>query len=145
VLDLVEVSGATGHSLDDAVAVYFAIDDRLGLHALRELISSLPRQERWEALARRALWEDLQSEHRALTADILRETGNGSVRERVAAWVRENASAVERCEQVLADVKAGNAPDLATLSVAVRELRNLIEATSTPTGAGAERPIASVD
>jgi glutamate dehydrogenase len=145
VLDLVEVSGATGSSLDDAVAVHAAIDDRLGLHALRELISSLPRQERWEALARRALWEDLQSEHRALTADILRESGSGAVRERVAAWVRENAAAVERCEQVLADVKAGNAPDLATLSVAVRELRNLIEATTSPAGAGAERPIASVD
>jgi hypothetical protein len=33
---------------------------------------------------------------------------------------------------VLADVKAGDAPDLATLSVAVREIRNLIEATAVP-------------
>jgi hypothetical protein len=33
---------------------------------------------------------------------------------------------------VLADVKAGDEPDLATLSVAVREIRNLIEATAAP-------------
>jgi glutamate dehydrogenase len=147
VLDLVEVAAATGLSLDDATAVYFAIDDRLDLHSLRERIAALPRKERWEALARRALWEDLQSEHRALTADILRESTNGAVAERVATWVTHNASAVERCEQVLADVKAGHASDLATLSVAVRELRNLIDATAAPASGVNEpvkRPVAPV-
>jgi glutamate dehydrogenase len=148
VLDLVEVSAATRVSLDEATAVHFAIDDRLGLHALRELIAALPRQERWEALARRALWEDLQGEHRSLTTDILEEA-SGSGGARVARWIEENATAVDRCEHILADVKAGNAPDLATLSVAVRELRNLIEATAVPASAPgdatAERPAASVD
>jgi glutamate dehydrogenase len=147
VLDLVEVASATSMSLDEATAVYFAIDDRLGLHGLRELVAALPRQERWEALARRALWEDLQGEHRALTTDILREAAGGGAH-RVARWIDDNAAAVERCEHILADVKAGNAPDLATLSVAVRELRNLIEATATgavPTPEPAERPTATVD
>jgi glutamate dehydrogenase len=146
VLDLVEVAATTGVSLDDASAVYFAIDDRLGLHALRELISALPRQERWESLARRALWEDLQNEHRALTADILLEPHNAAVTERVARWINDNGTAVDRCEQVLADARAGNAQDLATLSVAVRELRNLIEATAAPASAAdpLERPVAPV-
>ena len=147
VLDLVEVAAATGLSLDEAIAVYFAIDDRLDLHSLRERIASLPRKERWEALARRALWEDLQSEHRALTADILREPDNGAVAERVATWLAHNAPAVERCEQVLSDVKAGDASDLATLSVAVREIRNLIEATAAPASKvnePAEQPVAPV-
>jgi glutamate dehydrogenase len=147
VLDLVEVAAATGLSLDEAIAVYFAIDDRLDLHSLRERVAALPRKERWEALARRALWEDLQSEHRALTADILRESENGAVAERVATWVTRNASAVERCEQVLEDVKAGDASDLATLSVAVREIRNLIEATAAPASGASEpveRPVAPV-
>jgi glutamate dehydrogenase len=47
--------------------------------------------------------------------------------------VAHNALPVERCQQVLADVKAGGAFDLATLSVAVREIRNLIDATAAPT------------
>jgi glutamate dehydrogenase len=145
VLDLVEVAAATSLSLEEAIAIYFAIDDRLDLHSLRERITALPRKERWEALARRALWEDLQSEHRALTADILRESANSLVAERVATWIRHNAHAVERCEQVLADVKAGDASDLATLSVAVREIRNLIEGTSAPAARASEpveRPVA---
>jgi glutamate dehydrogenase len=140
VLDLVEVAAATGLSLDEAMGVYFAIDDRLDLHSLRGRIAALPRKERWEALARRALWEDLQSEHRALTTDILRESETDAVAERVATWVTQNAAAVERCEQVLADVKAGDASDLATLSVAVREIRNLIESIPAP-AAGASEPV----
>jgi glutamate dehydrogenase len=119
--------------------VYFAIGDRLGLHSVRERISELPREERWEALARRALWEDLHTEQRALAADVLRESpDDGPVEARVGAWVAHNALPVERCLQVLADVKAVGASDLATLSVAVREIRNLIDATAAPGPAASE-------
>src|SRR5438874_7708120 len=90
VLDLVEVAAETGFDLDAAAAVYFAIDDRLDLHSLRARIAALPRKERWEALARRALWEDLQREHRAVTVDILRESANGVAAEPLAAWAARN-------------------------------------------------------
>jgi glutamate dehydrogenase len=124
--------------------VYVAIDDRLELHSLRGRIAALPREDRWDALARRALWEDLQSEHRALTLDVLRESVS-DVEDRVGSWIAHHAPAVERCVQVLADVRAGDAPDLATLSVAVREIRNLIEAGAVPAHdatAPVERPVA---
>jgi glutamate dehydrogenase len=124
--DLVEIASAARLSVEEAAAVYFALGDRLELHVLHERIAALPRQERWEALARRALWEDLHEERRALTADVLQT--NGSDGDRVSAWVARNAPAVDRCLQVLADVKAGGSFDLATLSVAVREIRNLIDA-----------------
>jgi glutamate dehydrogenase len=146
-LDLVDVAAATGLSFEEVTRVYFAIDDQLELHSLRDRIAALPREERWEALARRALWEDLQSEHRALTADVLRESENGPVTERVGTWIAHNAAAVERCVHVLGDVKAGGASDLATLSVAVREIRNLIEATAAPAREArgpVEQPVAPV-
>jgi glutamate dehydrogenase len=146
-LDVVDVAEATGLSFEEVAAVYFAIDDRLELNSLRGRIAALPREERWEALARRALWEDLQSEHRALTADVLREPDNGPAAERLDRWLAHNAAAVERCGQVLADVKAGDASDLATLSVAVREIRNLIEATVAPAREArkpVEQPVAPV-
>src|SRR5207302_7307099 len=112
-LDLVELASATGLAFDEAARTYFAIGERLGLHSLRDRISALPREERWDSLARRALWEDLQSEHRALTADVLQESENGPVAERVSSWIAHNAGAVDRCAEVLADVKAGDASDLA--------------------------------
>jgi glutamate dehydrogenase len=146
-LDLVDVAAATELSFEAVTGVYFAVDEHFELHSLRDRIAALPREERWEALARRALWEDLQHEHRALTTDVLRESGNGLVGERLKTWIAHNGPAVERCLQVLADVKAGDASDLATLSVAVRELRNLIEATAAPgreASKRAERPVAPV-
>ena len=66
------------------------------------------------------------------------------------AWTTKNGAAVERCAQVLADVRGGGAADLATLSVAVRELRNLIDATGSAAapatepganGSGIETPV----
>ena len=77
---------------------------------------------------------------------MLRESESGSGAERVSAWIARNALPVERCRQVLADVKAGTS-DLATLSVAVREIRNLIEATPPPARVRTEpieRPVTQV-
>jgi glutamate dehydrogenase len=145
-LDLVDIGAATGASFEEAMGVYLAIDDRLELHSLRARIAALPREERWEALARRALGEDLYSEQRALATDVLRESWGGTGGERVSAWIARNALPVERCMQVLADVKAGTS-DLATLSVAVREIRNLIEATPPAARVGSEpteRPVAPI-
>jgi glutamate dehydrogenase len=140
-LDIVEAADATGLGFDEVAGVYFAIDDRLELHALRGLIAALPREERWDALARRALWEDLMSEHRALAISVLRSS-DVPVAERLPAWTARNAAPVERCVQVLADVRSGGSADLATLSVAVRELRNLIDATAPAAAAGLE-PVAN--
>jgi glutamate dehydrogenase len=130
VLDLVEIAERANVSLEEAAGVYFALGDRLELHVLHERIGALPRQERWEALARRALWEDLHGERRALTEDVLRTISADGVAGRVDAWLARNAAPVERTLQVLADVRAGGSFDLATLSVAVREIRNLIDATA---------------
>ena len=140
-LDLVELAAASGVGFDEVAGVYFAIDERLELHTLRARIAALPREERWEALARRALWEDLYSEQRALAADVLRESDDGAFADRLNAWLVHNALPVDRCLQVLADVKAGGTADLATLSVAVREIRNLIEATSAPARREPSEPI----
>jgi glutamate dehydrogenase len=63
---------------------------------------------------------------------VLRESERLPVAEWVRTWVAHNALPVERCLQVLEDVKAGATADLATLSVAVREIRNLIDATTAP-------------
>ena len=82
-----------------AAAVYFALGARLELHWLRDRIVDLPRETRWEAMARAALRDDVYSEQAGLTAEVLR-AGAG-----VERWLAENASAVERSLQVLADIR----------------------------------------
>jgi glutamate dehydrogenase len=129
-LDIVEVAGSAGIEVRSAAEVYFALGARLDLHWLRDQVVALERETRWDAMARAALRDDVYAEQAALTAEVLRAGADGrSPRERVDDWLSQNQAPVERCVQVLADIRTAGSPDLARLSVAVREVRNLINAS----------------
>jgi glutamate dehydrogenase len=90
-------------------------------------------------MARAALRDDTYAEQAALTAEVVRVGPDGlGARARIDAWAGQNADAVERCLHVLGDIKAAGVDDLARLSVAVREIRNLTQSTS---AASATEPI----
>jgi glutamate dehydrogenase len=129
--DVVEVAERTGQPLEDVAALHFLVGDRLHLHWLRERIAALPRDDRWQAMARAALRDDLFSLHGELTSDVLQEgPADGDAASRFAAWAEENAAAVERCLTMLGDIRAQGTHDLTTLPVALREVRNLIHSTA---------------
>jgi glutamate dehydrogenase len=137
-LDIVEVAKATGRSLDAVTAVYFRLGGRLQLNWLRDRIAELPRANRWQALARSALRDDLYTLHRALTMAAAK--AEPAVPEALSpdalidAWVDANADAVERSRAMLGDIRATRVFDLTTLPVALREVRNLLqEAAADPT------------
>jgi glutamate dehydrogenase len=124
--DIVDIAEAAGLDVVAAAGVYVALGERLELNWLRDRIVALSRATRWEAMARAALRDDVYAEQAALTAEVVRSGGD------VDAWLARNAVAVERSLQVLADIRAGGTFDLARLSVAVRELRNLIASSGSP-------------
>ena len=125
-LDIVEVASTVGLSIEEVGAVYFKLGDALELHWLRDQIVGLPRDNRWQALARDALRDDLYSQEAGLTADVLRNrTDAPDAKSRIDAWMRENRVAVARCQQVLSDLKSGGNADFAMMSVAMREIRAL--------------------
>ena len=51
--------------------------------------------------------------------------GEGGPAPLLAAWEAGNATALDRAQRLLADLGDGKSADLAMLSVALRELRNL--------------------
>ncbi len=126
-LDITDVANHTGESLDTTAAVYFTLGDRLKLHWLRRHIEALPRDNRWRTLARSALRDDIFNQQASLTAEVLRNTPDDQpVHERIEAWVEANQGPAHRTLQVLADINSSGTFDLSTLSVALREIRNLI-------------------
>jgi glutamate dehydrogenase len=126
-LDITDVANANGESLDAVAAAYFALGDRLKLHWLRRHIEALPRDNRWRTLARSALRDDIFNQQAALTAEVLRNTPQDEQPgERIETWVHANEGPVHRAMQVLADINSSGTFDLSTLSVALREIRNLI-------------------
>jgi glutamate dehydrogenase len=141
VFDIVEVSGATGRKLDIVMKTYFTLGAQIVLTWLRDRIVELPRANRWQALSRAALRDDLYSLHRALTQEVLDAGGeDADVRTAIAAWRKQNEVAVERTLGMLDDIKASRTYDTTTLPVALRELRNLIgETRQSEPGQAAER------
>jgi glutamate dehydrogenase len=134
--DVVEVAAETGLDVKSVARAHFLVGSRLQLHWLRDRIFGLPRDDRWKALARAALRDDLYGLHRELTAEVLRNgLGDRGIDAQVDAWIAANPAA-ERTLQTLADIRVGHVYDLTTLPVAVREVRNLIQAPA-PAGAAA--------
>jgi glutamate dehydrogenase len=133
-LDIVDVASATSQPLEAVAAVYFTLGDRLKLHWLRDHIEALPRDNRWRTLARSALRDDVYSQQAALTAEILRSVPEDlPALERINAWVDTNPGPVERTLQVLSDINSSGIFDLSTLSVALREIRNLTTSSGAST------------
>jgi glutamate dehydrogenase len=141
-LDIVDIATATDEALEEVAATYFTLGDRLRLHWLRGHVEALPRENRWQALARAALRDDLYGQQTELTAEILRNTAPElPAHERIDAWVEANRAQVERALQVLTDISASGTFGLATLSVALREIRNLITSSGVPSTEAEVEPV----
>ena len=130
--DIVQSAAMTARGVEETAAVYFALADRLQLGRLRDLIVALPREDRWSAMARSALREDLYGAHAALTRDALAVGGNGEATERVAAWESRNAAAVERAARTLGEIWESERFTFTTLAVASRVIRTLVAPSSLP-------------
>jgi glutamate dehydrogenase len=132
-LDITDVANSTGESLETTAAVYFTLGDRLKLHWLRRHIEALPRDNRWRTLARSALRDDIFNQHALLAAEVLSETPEDKpAAERIEEWVEANEGPADRTLQVLTDINSSGTFDLSTLSVALREIRNLITTPDAP-------------
>jgi glutamate dehydrogenase len=138
--DIVTSAAATVHGVEETAAVYFLLAERLQLGRLRDLVTLLPRDDRWSSAARSALRDDLYDAHAALTRDVLAIgasgaglTGawavagaTGTAADRVAMWEAQNALAVSRASATLAEIWESNRFTFTTLSVAVRVIRSLV-------------------
>jgi glutamate dehydrogenase len=68
--------------------------------------------------------DDLAGLQRALATNALAAAGDGGA-DPVAAWEARQRGTMERASRILGELRAVPAPDLAMLSVGLRELRNL--------------------
>jgi len=130
--DIVEVATATGREVAEVAEVYFDLASRLQISRLRDQIVALPRDDRWNTMARAALRDDLYAAHAALVQDVLVATSPGTLEQRLADWAEQNASAVGRATQTLTEIWETDRFSLATLSVAVRAIRTVVAAGALP-------------
>ena len=107
--------------------MHFALGERLGLSMLVARILALPRDDRWQTMARAALRDDLHTVHSNLTAQVLAGTdADEPVPVRVADWEDRDAVLVSRAVGTLDEICSDEHADLARLSVGLRVVRTLL-------------------
>ena len=130
--DIVEVTATTERNPADVLEVYFRVGSRLDLNWLRDRIIDLPRANRWQALARASMRDDLFNLYRELTRKVL-DAGNDldpahpavDAQAAIEAWSESNAESLERALGMVAEIRASRIYDNTTLPVALREIRSL--------------------
>ncbi len=127
VLTIVETSKRDGVQPLDVARLHFALGERLGLSALVARILGLPRDDRWQTMARAALREDLHAVHGQLTAQVLSDTpGDKPIPARIADWEEDDEVVVTRAVTTLDEICSDEKADLARLSVGLRVVRTLL-------------------
>ncbi|WP_104081998.1 NAD-glutamate dehydrogenase [Cryobacterium sp. Y11] len=125
-LDVAQIAAKANAPIADVAAVYYEVYNRFGVDNLLERITALPRKDRWQALARAALRDDLYSTVADMTRAVLDETDAGAPDERLLAWEARNAEQLGRARSVFEEVNSLAQDDMASLSVAVRLLRSIV-------------------
>lgn len=125
-LDIAEVATTKQQPVERVAEIYFDLATRLGLPELRDQIAALPADQHWQGLARSAMLDDLASLQCAITGEALNGLDESVSSDKlVAVWQSRNQRAIERTQQLLAELKNAPAMDVSMLSVALRELRHL--------------------
>ncbi|MBL8692012.1 MAG: NAD-glutamate dehydrogenase [Rhodospirillaceae bacterium] len=99
--------------------VYYALGQRLGLDWLKSQAAQLKPQTDWQRQAAAAVLDDLYGHQASLARRVLADSGE------LMTWVEGRKPAVERIDQVLTEMRAAPAVDLAMLAVANRRFGEL--------------------
>jgi glutamate dehydrogenase len=133
-LDAIEVTELADRGELDAernpvetAELYYALSHHLGVDDMLTSISALDRGDRWHALARLSLRDDLYSSLRSITLDALQDSDPGqNTEQKIANWEQTNMARLSRARVSLDEIRRSGRLDLATLSVAVRQIRSMV-------------------
>ena len=70
-LDIVDIATDTGREPDAVAPLYYLVSERFGIDTMLGKVTRLPRDDRWDALARGALRDDLYSVLESLTRAVI--------------------------------------------------------------------------
>ena len=122
--DLIELARRHGRPVEEAATAYWALLEQLDVTWLWNAVGSLPRADRWQSHARAAVRDDLLAALAELADDVIAVGGS------VDKWAQANDRVVQRARNVFGDIRRNGEFNLTTLTVALRQLRNLVLSTA---------------
>jgi glutamate dehydrogenase len=125
--DMVWVAGSTGRPIEQVADVFFAVGAELRLDWLESELARVPVSTRMQRWALQAVREDTLQVRRELAGCVLAESAEGSAEEAVEAFLAERAERVRRFHGFLDALAREGDPDLPGLTLAVRQLRSIVD------------------
>jgi glutamate dehydrogenase len=126
--DIIEVKSTLDCDIESVAKLFYAISERLQLHWIRDAISETIVRNHWNHLATLNLRNDLHANQHNLTELVLRCVDNKRhTGKAMAIWEQQNAVALERYDGILNEFSAMRRCDFQTISVAVSEVRRLVQ------------------
>ncbi|MFE5837517.1 NAD-glutamate dehydrogenase [Arthrobacter sp. NPDC056493] len=130
-LDISLVSEQIREPLATITDLYYTVFQRIGAASLLLRITDLPRQNRWGALARAALRDDVYSAVADMTVSVMQHTRDADPAApdpvgRIVAWERGHQEQLARIKDTFAEVTRPGQVDIASISVALKLLRTLV-------------------
>ena len=118
--DIVEISRRRQADISVVARTYWSVFDALDLGWLWDGVGALPRSDRWQTQGRAALRDDLLAVMAALTGHVLDSAGGDPL-----AWIAANERLATRAMAMHTEIRRAESFDMTTLSVGLRQLRNL--------------------
>lgn len=111
----------------DIAKLYFSLGDRMGFSTLVTLAEALPRDDRWQMMARAAIRDDIHYTQERLVEQVLEQTTDGqSVEQRIDEWERLGQADINHAAATLTEMVVEGTTDLGRLTVAVKALKTLV-------------------
>ncbi|MEP6482688.1 MAG: NAD-glutamate dehydrogenase domain-containing protein [Rhodoglobus sp.] len=133
-LDIVDIATDTGEAPTDVAPLYFVLSEKFGIDAMLTRVTNLPRDDRWDALARGALRDDLYAVLESLVRSVIDASTSGATPvSRYDEWAKANSESLTRARTALSGIELLDKPNIAALSVALRTLRSVIRSGAAST------------
>ena len=114
-------------SVQTVAEAFFRLGEYLSLDWFMAAIVELQPENRWQDLARETYVDDLESQRRRLTAALCRL--GMSKANSMEIWQQQQQDLIRRWHLMVADLRNAPNPDFAMISVALKELFNLVMAS----------------
>src|SRR5579862_5366689 len=124
-LDIVEIAASHRVSVAETARVYFEVGTRIGCDWLQARIEELTVEGPWQAVARTGLRDAALRVHRRLAERVLTRKDRGGAPARVSAWIESGGKELAHWHRTIAEMRAADVSDFATLTVGVEAVRKL--------------------
>ena len=134
-LDVIEIADETGEDPEEIARLHFGLAERLRLRDLLHEVSELPQTDLWDALARSAIRADVAATNAIITRAVIEATTSSesdplaSAMARQEQWEEQHSKILQRVDAALDEIHAMDHPQIAPLSVGLRQLRSLVRSS----------------